>query len=183
MIALFLSTALAGTITLDTGTVVEGDLAVYEHQGSCQLSVTDGGLRGSILVLPCSRLVAFSFEPVEAVATAGTAQLDNEPLVSVEHSGVALPDDSTPDPYVRPESTGEVEVQPGQTMTQATVDESSDTAAALNEIGLSAQSDTSGANQGQPVTGNGSNTSIHSGRESSRGYWVDDSFVHPPRYR
>jgi hypothetical protein len=179
VIALFISTALAGTITLDTGAVVEGDLAVYEHQGNCQVSVTDGGLQGSILVLPCSRLVAFSFDPVEAIATSDSAQLESEQVLSV-----APTEDSTPDPYMGPESAVEVEVQPGQSMSLDVVEERSESGepVAVKEIGLSAQSDHSGTSQGQPVTGNGSNTSIHSGREASRGYWVDDNFVHPPRY-
>lgn len=63
MLALLASLALADTITLDTGAVVEGDLARYELGGDCQVSVTEGPLTGVILIAPCHRVLAFVRSP------------------------------------------------------------------------------------------------------------------------
>jgi hypothetical protein len=57
-LALILS-ASADTITLDSGALIEGDLARYEFGGDCQISVTEGDLRGVILIVPCHRVQAF----------------------------------------------------------------------------------------------------------------------------
>lgn len=53
------SHARADTISLDTGATLTGDLARYELGGDCQISVTQGDLRGVILVLPCRRIQSF----------------------------------------------------------------------------------------------------------------------------
>ena len=63
MLALLASLALADTITLDTGAVIEGDLARYELGGDCQVSVTEGPLTGVILIAPCHRVLAFVRSP------------------------------------------------------------------------------------------------------------------------
>lgn len=57
--ALVLAAAWADTITLDTGGVVEGELAHYEHGGDCRVSVDDGPLQGAIVIVPCYRVVSF----------------------------------------------------------------------------------------------------------------------------
>ena len=59
MFALLASLAFADTITIDTGASIDADLARYEADGDCQLSVTEGDLQGVIVILPCSRIVAF----------------------------------------------------------------------------------------------------------------------------
>ncbi len=59
MFALLTSLAFADNITIDTGATIDADLARYEADGDCQLSVTDGDLLGVIVILPCSRIVAF----------------------------------------------------------------------------------------------------------------------------
>jgi hypothetical protein len=49
----------ADTVTLDTGAVIEGDLAHYEFGGDCQISVTEGSFTGVILIVPCHRVESF----------------------------------------------------------------------------------------------------------------------------
>ncbi len=67
MFTLLATMALADTITLDSGAVIEGDLARYEMGGDCQVSVTEGPLVGVILIVPCHRVQAFvRTGPVEA---------------------------------------------------------------------------------------------------------------------
>ncbi len=59
LLTLLASPAFADSITIDTGATIDADLARYEADGDCQLSVTDGELIGVIVILPCSRIVAF----------------------------------------------------------------------------------------------------------------------------
>lgn len=59
MFTLLAAMALADTITLDSGAVIEGDLARYEMGGDCQVSVTEGPLVGVIVIVPCHRVQAF----------------------------------------------------------------------------------------------------------------------------
>ncbi len=59
MLTLFLSAALADTVTLDNGSVLVADLARYELDGDCQMTVTEGELQGAILIVPCHRVKAF----------------------------------------------------------------------------------------------------------------------------
>lgn len=59
MFTLFAAMALADTITLDSGAIIEGDLARYEMGGDCQVSVTEGPLVGVIVIVPCHRVQAF----------------------------------------------------------------------------------------------------------------------------
>ncbi len=67
MFTLLATMALADTITLDSGAIIEGDLARYEMGGDCQVSVTEGPLVGVIVIVPCHRVQAFvRTGPVEA---------------------------------------------------------------------------------------------------------------------
>lgn len=59
LVALLLPTARADAITLDTGAVIQGDLARFEFGGSCQISVTEGDLTGVIVTVPCQRVTSF----------------------------------------------------------------------------------------------------------------------------
>lgn len=56
---LALPSARADALTLDSGATIEGDLARYELGGDCQISVTEGDLLGTIVILPCHRIVSF----------------------------------------------------------------------------------------------------------------------------
>lgn len=58
-LALALS-AQADSITLDSGAVIEGDLARYEYGGDCQISVLEGPLAGVIVIVPCHRVESFT---------------------------------------------------------------------------------------------------------------------------
>ena len=60
MLWLILSLAArADTFTLDNGTTLEGALAEYNLNGSCQVSITSGELVGALVVLPCERITRF----------------------------------------------------------------------------------------------------------------------------
>jgi hypothetical protein len=56
---LLVHTAWADAITLDTGAVIQGDLARFEFGGECQISVTEGDLAGVIVTVPCQRVTSF----------------------------------------------------------------------------------------------------------------------------
>ena len=97
-----LSTANAApmVITLDSGGTVRGELAWYEYGGDCQISVTEGELMGSILVVPCDRLTrierplaaepATDFAPV--IATALQEEVVAEaPIAAAPPTAPALP--------------------------------------------------------------------------------------------
>ncbi len=51
--------AVADSITLDTGAVIEGDLARYEPGGDCQVGIQEGALSGVVLIVPCYRIQSF----------------------------------------------------------------------------------------------------------------------------
>jgi hypothetical protein len=72
LLNLLTSFALADTITLDTGAVIEGDLARYEFGGDCQISVTSGNLSGVILIVPCYRVQSFVRTTVRAPVPIGS---------------------------------------------------------------------------------------------------------------
>lgn len=74
---LFLSMALADTVTLDNDVVLEVDLARYEVHGDCQMSVTEGELQGAILIVPCHRVKSF-------VRTTGALVLPAQAVVEAE---------------------------------------------------------------------------------------------------
>lgn len=58
-LALLLSVAMADTLTLDSGARLVGELATYEQGGNCYISVTDGDLKGSIVVVMCDQIRSF----------------------------------------------------------------------------------------------------------------------------
>lgn len=99
MFALLTSLAFADTITIDTGAAIDADLARYEDGGDCQLSVTDGDLLGVIVILPCSRIVAFQrAERPKPVVYGAVMPLDmpvdmpvSGAVTEVEPSGAADP--------------------------------------------------------------------------------------------
>jgi hypothetical protein len=53
-------TASADTFTLDNGAVIEGQMVVYNYAGECQMSITNGDLVGSIVIIQCDRIASFS---------------------------------------------------------------------------------------------------------------------------
>lgn len=88
--ALLLAAARADTIQLDTGAVLQGDLARYEFGGDCQVSVTEGEYTGVIVIVPCHRVQSFvrtavrTPEPIGAPAAPEqlvTDELTEAPLV------------------------------------------------------------------------------------------------------
>lgn len=82
-VALLASAALADTLTLDSGAVIEGDLARYQLGGDCQITVTEGELTGVIVIVPCHRVQSFVRTMVRPPAPIG---------VPAEPSGVAEPE-------------------------------------------------------------------------------------------
>ncbi len=48
MFVLYASLAFADTVTLDNGTLLAADLAGYELDGDCQMTMTEGELKGGI---------------------------------------------------------------------------------------------------------------------------------------
>ena len=92
LLSALISAARADTISLDTGATLTGDLARYELDGDCQISVTQGDLRGVILVLPCRRIQSFvraepparpalADAPADAPALADAPPLAARPVV------------------------------------------------------------------------------------------------------
>jgi hypothetical protein len=84
-------TASADTFTLDNGAVIEGQMVVYNYAGECQMSITNGDLVGSIVIIPCDRIASFSkgaavpAPPMEAPAlsAASMAEAFSEPAPAV----------------------------------------------------------------------------------------------------
>lgn len=88
--------AQADSITLDSGAVIEGDLARYEYGGDCQISVLEGPLAGVIVIVPCHRVESFArTTPRQPVAltppsTRGTSYAPAAPVASAP-AGAAAP--------------------------------------------------------------------------------------------
>ncbi|MBM4391884.1 MAG: hypothetical protein FJ090_12245 [Deltaproteobacteria bacterium] len=111
MFTLLAATALADTITLDSGAVIEGDLARYEMGGQCQLSVTEGLLVGVIAIVPCHRVLAFvRAAPVDAPVLAAVVAPEgpvvglavDEPLAPVEEENSGADRDAIGQPREAP---------------------------------------------------------------------------------
>ena len=108
LVALLSGPAHAATIQLDTGASVEGDLAVYKLDGDCQISVTDGPLTGSILIVPCARVTRFERSPAPALVVAVEAPEAATVLVAPAAASPALvaeevePMDVVPEPAAAP---------------------------------------------------------------------------------
>jgi hypothetical protein len=107
LVVLLLGPARAATIQLDTGATVEGDLAVYKLDGDCQISVTEGPLTGSILIVPCARVTRFERAPapptlvsVELPPLEAPTEAADAPLVTEE----VEPMDVVPEPVAAPPS-------------------------------------------------------------------------------
>jgi hypothetical protein len=95
-LGLVLAAARADTITLDTGGVVEGELARFEHGGDCHVSVDDGPLQGAIVIVPCYRVVSFqrtSRAPPPAVGA---------PAAATSPPSLPTPPTPVPAPVVAP---------------------------------------------------------------------------------
>ena len=60
LVATLTAPAQADTFHLANGSTVEGTLATYELAGNCEIFVSDGPVRGSTLLLPCTEIRAFS---------------------------------------------------------------------------------------------------------------------------
>lgn len=60
MVALLLGgSARADVITLDNGSVLVGDLGMYQFGGDCHVTVTEGPLLGVAVTVPCRRVARF----------------------------------------------------------------------------------------------------------------------------
>ncbi len=107
-------TAFADSITLDTGVTIEGDLARYEFGGDCQISVTEGELRGVILIVPCHRVEAFvRTTPAVPTPIGLTSVAPREPA---PRSSAAPPPTVSPDPAPTPAAApavAELSADPG----------------------------------------------------------------------
>ena len=85
ILALSPAIARADSISLDTGATLTGDLARYELGGDCQISVTQGELRGVILVLPCRCIQSFvRAEPPAQPVFADAPALADAPILAAE---------------------------------------------------------------------------------------------------
>ncbi|MFT5679367.1 MAG: hypothetical protein ACI8RZ_000271 [Myxococcota bacterium] len=92
-------TAQADSFTLDNGAVIEGRMVVYNYGGECQMSITEGDLVGSIVLIPCDRITSFSrgsqtpAPPMEAptltAAVIEQALMDPAEVIPVEAPMVA----------------------------------------------------------------------------------------------
>jgi hypothetical protein len=106
MSLLFFASALADSVTLDNGVVLEVDLAWYELHGDCQMSVVEGELTGAILIVPCHRVRRFERTaealvleaqrvPAAVVAEADAGEIVSEERVEAraeEREWLELPD-------------------------------------------------------------------------------------------
>lgn len=101
---LFLSMALADTVTLDNDVVLEVDLARYEVHGDCQMSVTEGELQGAILIVPCHRVKSFVRTtaalvlPAQAVVEAEVVEEEVEEFAPTEFELVPSEPDESDEP-------------------------------------------------------------------------------------
>ncbi|MBM4368477.1 MAG: hypothetical protein FJ102_19840 [Deltaproteobacteria bacterium] len=117
MFTLLAAMALADTITLDSGAIIEGDLARYEMGGDCQVSVTEGPLVGVIVIVPCHRVLAFvRTAPVDAPVLAAVVAPEI-PVVEVpvdEPLAPPIPDFMAEDEVIAEESdVAEIEADEG----------------------------------------------------------------------
>lgn len=82
LIGLFLSLAFADSLTLDSGATLQGELAVYQYGGDCQISVSEGELRGAIVIVPCAHINRLERSADPAVATVVAPEAPAEPVLS-----------------------------------------------------------------------------------------------------
>ena len=98
MFILYASLAMADTVTLDNGTLLAADLARYELDGDCQMTMTEGELQGAIVIVPCHRVLSFTrtSKPaplvlraltMEAVVDSGALEMPVEEAVERESAG------------------------------------------------------------------------------------------------
>jgi hypothetical protein len=85
LLVVLLGEALADTITLDSGTAIEGTLTHYEIRGSCNIHVDSGGLAGADVVLPCTQVIRM--ERVAVVESGPT---------TINGSAIVIPEDQAP---------------------------------------------------------------------------------------
>lgn len=80
-LALLSHLALADTITLDSGAVIDGEIAEYQPSGDCRIAVTGGPLEGATVTLPCRRLARFERDPNDfaPVAPAAVEEVEVQP--------------------------------------------------------------------------------------------------------
>jgi hypothetical protein len=110
-------TASADTFTLDNGAVIEGQMVVYNYAGECQMSITNGDLVGSIVIIQCDRIASFSkgaavpAPTMEAPALSAAASTDvlSEPAPAVAPVTDVL---SEPAPAVAPVAAVIIEARP-----------------------------------------------------------------------
>lgn len=78
--------AQADTFTLDNDATINGVLASYAMGGSCQISVQDGDLAGTLIILPCDRIVRFEQQSVTPMPQPAPSELtaDAPPLETEE---------------------------------------------------------------------------------------------------
>lgn len=97
LFALLVAVAQADTITLDTGATIEGDLARYEFGGDCQVSVTEGPLTGTIVIVPCHRVESFVRTQVRTPVPIGAARPGDAEVVAETVEGAGIPTVREPD--------------------------------------------------------------------------------------
>ena len=111
----------ADTFTLDNGAVIEGQMVVYNYGGECQMSIIEGALVGSIVIIPCDRIDSFSRSratlapPMEvpSLTAAAIEQALTEPAVIVaEPVPVELAIVAEPVPVAAPVPVEEVAEAP-----------------------------------------------------------------------
>ena len=101
LLALLAPLALADTITLESGAAVEGEIAWYDYEGDCQIAVTDGGLQGTIIVVPCHRIIRFERDPADFTPMSQAAVVEDAPLAlaapDAEEIAAPVAEDQGPD--------------------------------------------------------------------------------------
>jgi len=115
--------ARADSITLDSGAVIEGDLARFEFGGDCQISVTDGPLLGAIVIVPCRRVQSSvrtgGAEPTKVGVVEPAKVGVVEPVKAVEAQPRAVVDTTMPayaaaEPQVESGAVEPVAVEPAE---------------------------------------------------------------------
>lgn len=108
------SPAWADQITLDSGAIVEGNLAAWQQGGECWIHLSDGALAGTTLVVDCARVLRFERAPASLV-NAPAVTIPNEAPLPVE----VLAD---PAPPVTPPAASPITEAPGARVPVAPID-------------------------------------------------------------
>lgn len=132
--------AMADTIELDNGAHIDGTLASWASDGECRVALEDGELAGTMLLMPCDRIVRFDRDEGAAAASSeehvpsGTILLvpDEEPR-EVEVAASPLPEQPLAMPAEAPEEAPVRAMSPDQAVEDLEADDTKGEQVAANE--------------------------------------------------